>query len=211
MSKPKDPPISLPKLLTIKQVADYSQFSTRQVRRWIKSGILKASQYGRSWRIADLLKEKGVPVILGPVLTTPSRRDEPYDTPFTVARRLNEAGVAFCISGGGSGFNASNVRNLPYHAAMAAAFGLPREEALKAVTLYPARILGLEKDLGSIEPGKSASLMVTDGDPLEIRTQVLRVFIDGKPVDLMNKHRRLYERYEARPMPAERPPVPATR
>ena len=186
----------------IRQIKDVLKWAEEEGVRIILAGGAD------SWRIADLLKEKGVPVILGPVLTTPSRRDEPYDTPFTVARRLNEAGVAFCISGGG---NASNVRNLPYHAAMAAAFGLPREEALKAVTLYPARILGLEKDLGSIEPGKSASLMVTDGDPLEIRTQVLRVFIDGKPADLMNKHRRLYERYEARPMPAERPPVPATR
>jgi imidazolonepropionase-like amidohydrolase len=151
-----------------------------------------------SWRVADLLAEKSIPVILGPVLTLPDRRDEPYDTPFTTAKKLHEAGVRFCISGGGG---ASNARNLPYHAAMAAAFGLPVTEAIRSVTLYPAQILGVGENLGSIEAGKSASFMVTDGDPLEIRTQVIREFIDGRPIDLMNRHRRLYERYTSRPLP----------
>ena len=98
---------------------------------------------------------------------------------FTEAEKLRQAGVTFCIAGNGSGFGAPSTRNLPYHAAMAAAFGLPKEEALRAVTLYPAQILGVGRNLGSIEVGKSASLMLTDGDPLEITTQVERVFIDG--------------------------------
>jgi imidazolonepropionase-like amidohydrolase len=115
---------------------------------------------------------------------------------------LRQAGVRFCISNGGGGFGASNTRNLPYQAGMAAAFGLPRDEALKSVTLYPAQILGVGDRLGSIEVGKSASLMLTDGDPLEIRTHVLRVFIDGRETDLGNKHQRLYDKYKARPMPA---------
>jgi imidazolonepropionase-like amidohydrolase len=152
-----------------------------------------------SWRVAGMLKAREIPVILGPILTTPSRRHEPYDTAYTTARKLHEAGVSFAISTGGSTFGAANTRNLPYHAAMAASFGLDREEALRAVTLNPARILGVAKDLGSIEPGKSASLVVTDGDLLEIRTQVKMVFIDGKQVDTMNKHRKLYEKYKSRP------------
>ncbi len=151
-----------------------------------------------AWRAAGRLRARAVPVILGPILRNPDRRHEPYDTPFAAARRLHEAGVTFCIGGGGRS-SGSNARNLPYGAAMAAAFGLPKEEALRSVTLYPARILGVEDRLGSIEVGKSASLIVTDGDPLEIRTRVLRVFIDGRESDLLSRHRRLYERYAARP------------
>src|SRR5262249_20814928 len=155
-----------------------------------------------AWRVTDELKAAKIPVILGPILDTPDRRDEAYDTRFTAPKKLLDAGVTFCIAGGGSTMAAANIRNLPYQAAMAAAFGLPKDEALKSITLYPARILGVEKDLGSIEPGKSASLIVTTGDPLEIRTEVKRVFIDGRDVDLMNKHLRLYQKYAARPRKA---------
>ena len=113
---------------------------------------------------------------------------------------LHEAGVRFCISTGGGSFGSSNARNLPYHAAMAAAFGLDREEAVRAVTRYPAEILGVGDDLGTLEVGKSASLMITDGDPLEIRTRVLEVFIDGRPAGVENnKHFRLYDKYRGRP------------
>jgi imidazolonepropionase-like amidohydrolase len=85
---------------------------------------------------------------------------------------------------------------------MAAAFGLDPAEALRSVTLYPAQILGVGDILGSIEPGKSASLIVTDGDPLEIRTQVEHAFIDGRPVDLeANRHHALYRKYGSRPAP----------
>jgi len=90
------------------------------------------------------------------------------------------------------------VRLLPYHAGTAAAFGLPKEEALKAVTIYPAQIFGIDKLVGSIEQGKVANLIVTDGDPLEFRTRVKYMFINGKAVDLTNKHTRLYERFKDR-------------
>jgi imidazolonepropionase-like amidohydrolase len=154
---------------------------------------------GDLWRVAERLAEREVPVILTTVHALPTRRDEPYDVRFTEAEKLRQAGVTFCIAGNGSGFGAPSTRNLPYHAAMAAAFGLPKEEALRAVTLYPAQILGVGRNLGSIEVGKSASLMLTDGDPLEITTQVERVFIDGRPADPGNKHQRLYDRYRSRP------------
>lgn len=155
-----------------------------------------------SWRVADLLKTEGIPAIVGPILSDSFRRDEPYDTAYTLPLKLHQAGVTFCITNGGGGFAAANTRNLPHQAAMAAAFGLPKDEALKAVTLYPARILGVGDRLGSIETGKSASLILTDGDPLEIRTKVIKEFIDGRPVDLGNKHQRLYDKYRSRPVAA---------
>jgi len=102
--------------------------------------------------------------------------------------------VRFCIRSAG----ASNTRNLPYEAAMAASYGLPVEEALKAVTLYPARILGVDKELGSIEVGKRANLVLTNGDILQASTQVVGVFIDGRPLQPTSKHTRLYERYRER-------------
>jgi imidazolonepropionase-like amidohydrolase len=160
---------------------------------------------GDAWRAADLLREKGVPVIVRNVLRLPTREDEAYDSAYALPARLHAAGVDFCIASEGGGFEASNSRNLPYHAAMAASYGLPRDVALEAITIRAARILGVDRDLGSIEPGKSASVIVTDGDPLEIRSHVLAAWIDGRPVDLhANRHERLYEKHRGRPLPAAR-------
>ena len=162
--------------------------------------ILKASR--DVWHVTDLLVEHDIPVIFGPVHSNRFRRDEPYDTAYTAPLKLHEAGVRFCLINSGSPFGAAMTRNLPYQAGMAASFGLPRDIALKAVTLYPAQILGVADRLGSIEVGKSASLILTDGDPLEIRTRVVREFIDGREVDLSNRHQRLYDKYRSRPLPA---------
>jgi imidazolonepropionase-like amidohydrolase len=147
-----------------------------------------------SWKVTDELKKRDVPVILGPLMTMPAEMYDPYDAPFACAARLHEAGVRFCIRSAGS----ANTRNLPYEAAMAASYGLPPEEALKAVTLYPAQILGVEKELGSIETGKRANLVLTNGDLLQASTQVLALFIDGRPLEPTSKHTRLYERYKER-------------
>ena len=156
-----------------------------------------------AWRVADLLKARGVPVVLTSVHRLPLRRDEDIDAPFRAAARLHETGVAFCIARGapGSGGSATNERNLPFEAATAAAHGLPKDEALKAVTLYPARILGVEDRLGSLEPGRLASFIVTDGDPLETSTRIERVFIQGREVSTANRQSRLAERYKARLAP----------
>ncbi|MFQ5602116.1 MAG: amidohydrolase family protein [bacterium] len=148
-----------------------------------------------AWRITELLKAKNIPVIIGGVLTTPMRRWEAYDTPYKNALRLHEAGVSFCI---GFSFEAAHARNLPYHAAMAAAYGLPKEEALKAVTLYPAQILGVADRVGSLEVGKDATLIVTNGDPLEIMTRVEQEFIQGRKIDLTSRHTQLYEKYKSK-------------
>ncbi len=141
---------------------------------------------------AELLKRNNIPVIVDGIHRLPTRDDEAYDTPFTVPERLRQGGVRFCISGGG----ASNVRNLPYHAATAASFGLPREEALKAITLYPAQILGVGTRLGSLALGKDATLFVADGDILEIPTMVEHAFIDGRKIDLTDKQKVLWEKYK---------------
>ena len=144
---------------------------------------------------AALLREHNVPVIVGGIYRLPRRRSDPYDAPFTLPERLRQAGIRFCLSGAGR-FGASNVRNLPYHAATAAAYGLPRDEALKSITLYPAQILGIDERVGSLEPGKDATLIVTDGDPLETTTLVEMAFIQGRRVELNDRHRRLWKKYQ---------------
>jgi imidazolonepropionase-like amidohydrolase len=179
---------------------------TRAIKEAVKWGTEQGLRIvlldsGDAWRVADFLAEHEVPVIVDNVLTMPSRPDEPYDMAYTRAARLNEAGVQFAIASGGSGGDGTNVRNLPFHAGISAAFGLPKDEALRAVTIYPAMILGLDQDLGSIEVGKIASVVVTDGDILEIRSHVLEEYIDGRPVDLTSKHTELWEKYRDRPKP----------
>jgi imidazolonepropionase-like amidohydrolase len=146
---------------------------------------------------AALLKKHDVPVIVGGVHRLPRRRHESYDTPFTVPARLHEAGVKFCISGSGR-FGASTLRNLPYQAAMAAAHGLPEREALKAITVYAAEILGVDQRVGSLKAGHDATVFVADGNILEIPTHVTAAFIQGRAVDLSNRHKRLYQKYKQR-------------
>jgi imidazolonepropionase-like amidohydrolase len=143
---------------------------------------------------ADLLKKYDVPVIVNGIFRLPMRPDAPYDEPFTVPERLRQAGVRYCITMSHR-FGGSDVRNLPYHAATAAAHGLPQEEALKAITLYPAQILGVAHRVGSLEPGKDATLIVTSGDVLETPTQVEMAFVQGRPVDLSSKHTQLWQKY----------------
>jgi len=108
---------------------------------------------------------------------------------------LQAAGVRFCISTGDSG---AHVRDLPFHAGMASAYGLPKGEALKAVTLYPAQILGVADRVGSVEQGKIANLVVTDGDILEARTHVRHLFIGGRQIPLVSRHTMLYEQFKDR-------------
>ena len=155
--------------------------------------------------VGERLASEGVPVILDGVHRRPSRNWEPYDTAYTAAARLHEAGVKFAISDGGG---ASNSRNLPFEAAMAASFGLPREEALRAVTLSAAEVLGIDDRVGSLETGKEATFMVTDGDPLEIRTRIARAWIAGQEVDLSaDRQKQLFEKYNNRPRPQVIPPM----
>jgi imidazolonepropionase-like amidohydrolase len=148
-----------------------------------------------AWQVVDLLKQNDVPVILTSVMDLPSREDDPYDVNFAAPAKLHRAGVRFAVT---SGHRGAEVRNLPYTAGMAAAFGLPKDVALRSVTLAPAQILGLGDRLGSIEVGKVANLVVTDGDLLEARTKTRHLFIDGRPVPLSSKHEVLYETFKGR-------------
>ncbi len=153
---------------------------------------------GDTWRDADELVAANVPVVVSNVLAIPSNADDPYDAMYTNAAKLAAAGVTFAIADGG-GSNGGDDRNLPYQAGMAAAFGLDKTEALRSVTLYPAQILGVGDELGSIEVGKSATLVLTDGDLLEIRTNVLQEWIDGNTIDLESKHTQLWKKWRDRP------------
>jgi imidazolonepropionase-like amidohydrolase len=147
---------------------------------------------------AALLAEKDVPVLLRATQTTPTNADDPYSQTFGAAAVLAQAGVRFGITGWASAGPNPPSRTIAQEAANAVKFGLSPEEALRAITLYPAQILGLGADLGAIEGGMMGNLIVTDGDPLQIRTQVLKVFVHGEPASLQNKHRMLYERYRVR-------------
>ena len=149
-----------------------------------------------AWRAIPLLKKHNVPVIISPVNSLPGRRWEDYDTPMVNPVKLQRAGVRFCITGRGRSMDAPHERNLPYQAARAAAFGLPKEEALKSVTLYPAQILGVDDRLGSLEEGKDATFIITTGDPLEVTTKIFDAYIGGRPIDMSNKQTRLYEKYK---------------
>jgi imidazolonepropionase-like amidohydrolase len=147
-----------------------------------------------AWRCADVLKAADVPVLLN-VLRLPGRRSDAYDAAYAGPRKLHEAGVRFAIVSDDTSFS----RNLPYEAAMARAYGLPAEVALRAITLSPAEILGVAARLGSIEPGKDASLVLASGDIMDARSRVLRVLIDGQEQSLETRHTRLYEAFKDRP------------
>lgn len=153
-----------------------------------------------SWRITEWLKKRDIPVIVYSADTLSFRAWEPFDTGFTLPKKLFEAGVKFAYGFppyGNSGDNAI-LRNLPYHVAKAVSYGLPKDEGLKAITLYPAQIMGIADRVGSIETGKDATIIVTDGDPLEIPTQVEKMYIQGRDVDLTSRHTMLYEKYKTK-------------
>ncbi|MCE9584939.1 MAG: amidohydrolase family protein [Planctomycetes bacterium] len=152
-------------------------------------------------RCADVLAKAKIPVIYEHVFDQPSRDTEPYDVHFSAAKKLFDAGVTFAFSQGAGSGGSWSARNLPYSAAQAAAFGLPRDEAVKAITLTPAKLLGLADRLGSIETGKEASLIAVDGDILDIRSNVRRMWIAGHETSLESRHTRLRDKYGNRPKP----------
>ncbi|HUF26785.1 MAG TPA: amidohydrolase family protein [Gemmatimonadaceae bacterium] len=155
-----------------------------------------------AYLVTDLLRQRDVPVILTSVLRQPAREDDPYSLNYETAGKLHRAGVRFSISTGNDG---SSVRDLPFHAGMASAHGLPKGEALKAVTLAPAQIMNVADRIGSIEVGKVANIVVTDGDLLEPRTNTRYLFIDGRPIELTSRHEELYKEFRDRKRPVITP------
>lgn len=148
----------------------------------------------QAWRVADTLAARRIPVILGSVLSSPGR-DDPFDAIYAQPAALARAGVRFAFSTSG----ASDVRDLPYHAQLAVAHGLAADTALLAITRWPAEMLGLGGEIGTLEAGKVANLFVATGTPLDVRTRVEHVFIRGEPIDPTTRHTRLYEEFRNRP------------
>jgi len=160
-----------------------------------KARDIRNADGSEAWKVKDLLKEKKIPVILGPTEQLPEQEDDPYDKPMSQPAELNAAGISIAFSSFGTAFS----RRLSQYAGTAVAYGLPHDEALRAVTINAAQMLGLGDRLGTLEPGKIANLIVTTGDPLEIHTQVRYLFINGQLTSTANRHRDLYEQYRKRP------------
>ena len=167
-------------------------FCTKQNLRMILGSGAEA------WKVKELLKEKKIPVVLAPTNRLPEQEDTPYDKPYTEPSELFAAGIPIAFSSFGTAFS----RRLPQYAGTAVAYGLPHDEALKAVMLNAAQMFGLADQLGTLETGKIANVIVTSGDPLELQTQVRYLFIKGQLTSTDNKHRELYEQYRKRPQPA---------
>ncbi|MFM9994908.1 MAG: amidohydrolase family protein [Phycisphaerales bacterium] len=141
---------------------------------------------------SDLLKKHNVPVVVVGTHTFPKRADSEYDGAYTLPARLEEAGILWCLA---SSDDTAHERNLPYNAAIAVAHGLDHDAAIRGVTLSTAKVLGVEQELGSLDTGKSATLFIADGSPLEVTTKIERAFIDGRAIDLSSKHAKLAEKY----------------
>jgi imidazolonepropionase-like amidohydrolase len=148
-----------------------------------------------AWQVADLLASHRVAVVFSHVFTLPPREEDGFDVQFRAAAILQRAGVKLTFSGG----DGSLAKNLPHAAAQAVAFGLPADEALRAITLNPAQLAGVADRLGSIEVGKEATLFATDGDILDVRAKVKRLWMNGQEVSLESRHTRHYEKYRQRP------------
>ena len=149
-------------------------------------------------KCAALLKQHQVPVIIGSTYRLPMRRDDAYDAAYTLPSRLQKAGIHFAIGGPGAGGpgGAASARNLPYHAAVAVAFGLSEPDALRAVTLSAAEILQIDQQLGSLTPGKDATLLIVTGNLLETESNVIDAYIQGRQVDLGSRHKMLNQKYQ---------------
>jgi imidazolonepropionase-like amidohydrolase len=173
---------------TSDSIHDAIQFADKQ---HVKIVIMGPREVGK---VGPELKAHNIPVILGRTLALPEHEDDSYDQAMALPNEFYKAGIKFALGT----FTNEFVRNIPYQAAAAVGFGLPQEEALKAVTINPAEIWGQSDKIGSIEKGKWADLVITNGDMLEIQTKVEHVFIKGKEVDLTNKQTRLYDKYMTR-------------
>lgn len=160
---------------------------------WVKAKGVKVILMGvaEGWRVADQIAAANIPVITGPVLTTPTRESDRYDRAYANAGLMLKAGVKVALRTMAN----ENSRNLPYHAGFAAAYGMGRDQALRAVTLTAAEIFGVSNRLGSLDVGKDATFFVTDGDPFETKTQVHYLFIGGYKVPLTSRQTDLYQEF----------------
>lgn len=194
-------------------IADADRLATiESAVAYARSRSLKLIIYGGydAESCAELLKAADVPVIVAATYRLPLRRSDAYDASYTLPQRLHEAGVRFAICGEGPNYpgGASNARNLPYHAACAVAYGLDRDVAVRAITLSPAEIFGVQDRLGSLSVGKDATLILVDGDVLESESNVEAAFIGGRAVDLGSRHKSLFDKYRQKYADESRPVSP---
>ncbi|MEJ7646630.1 MAG: amidohydrolase family protein [Chryseolinea sp.] len=157
----------------------------KKVKKVILTGVAEG------WRVASEIAKSGIPVIAGPVLAVPTRDYDRYDKGYANPGLMKKAGVTVALRT----TQAENVRNLPYNAAFAAAYGMGKEEALRSVTIVPAEIFGVADKMGSIEVGKNATLFVSDGDPFETKTNILHVFIGGWKIPMVSRQTELYDEF----------------
>lgn len=172
----------------------------RKIKKVVFSGLAEG------WRVADKLAAAGFPCLVGPVLSVPTRASDRYDKAYANAGLLRQAGATVAIRTG----ETENTRNLPYHAGFAAAYGLGRDEALRAVTIVPAQIFGVADEIGSLEAGKQATLFVADGDPFETKTQIRHLFIGGYKIPLESRQTRLYDEFLQRDPGLQREAAPTS-
>jgi imidazolonepropionase-like amidohydrolase len=178
----------VPLLIEVDKASDISR-----AIEWVQEKGVRAIFTGvtEGWRVADEIADAGIPVIAGPVLSLPTRNSDRYDRAYANPGLMHDAGVQVALRTQ----EIENVRNLPYNAAFAAAYGMGREAALEAVTIVPARIFGVDNRLGSLEAGKAATLFVADGDPFETKTQVRHLVIDGYLMPMTSRQTDLYDEY----------------
>jgi len=183
---------SLPLMVSADSLADIQAavgFAVEQRVRLIIHGGYDAVE------CAELLKQHQIPVIVAGTYRLPLRAGDAYDAAYSLPNRLREAGVTYCLASGGL-FSGTGVRNLPYHAATAVGFGLPDDEALKSITLYPAQVLGIADRVGSLETGKDATLFICSGDPLDVDCTVEEAYIQGRKIEMNDRHKRLWRKYQ---------------
>jgi len=178
--------------LDLQQIREALDFTLERKLKFVLVGGQDA------WRVADVLKARGIDVILHGPFELPLRRHEAFDVNFANAGKLAAAGIKVAIASDGSTFAATLERNLPYAAAHAVAYGLSWDQGLRAITLAPAEILGVADRIGSLEAGKDASFLVSDGDPLDVRSEIVAAYLNGQPLDLSSRHTRLRDRFEGK-------------
>jgi len=166
--------------------------------KFVQDEKLKAIFRGcaQGFKVANKIKQAGIPVIIDSLYVGPSEPEDGYDAPYRNVVELAKAGVLIAFS---SGDDPTVGKDLTYHAAKAVAFGLPYEEAIKALTVNPAKIFGMENRLGSLEVGKDADLFITTGDPLDMKSEVKQIVINGKLIDMANWWEELYNKFKNRP------------
>jgi len=175
-----------------REILDAIEFADKQK---VKIILCEAPE---AYKVIPQIRQHNIPVILGPTFALPLDEDDPYDRAYTTPADLEKAGIKFSIATLSGKANLAS-RNLAFQAAQAVAFGLPHDEAIRAITKSAAEIWGVADQIGTIEEGKWADLLVTDGDPLEASTTVKQLFVKGKSVDLGNRQKELYEKYLKRP------------